>query len=57
MALPQPSVKSLRQYQVQLGRFFENKDFMPEVKEFMIPLVSVSIAVYYKNECYVTNTS
>ncbi|XP_070577565.1 LOW QUALITY PROTEIN: dynein axonemal heavy chain 6-like [Ptychodera flava] len=49
LALPQPSVKSLQHiYQVQLGRFFENKDFMPDIKELMIPLVSASIAVYYK---------
>ncbi|XP_077989551.1 dynein axonemal heavy chain 6-like [Glandiceps talaboti] len=49
LALPQPSVRSLQHiYQVQLGRFFENRDFMPDIKELMVPLVAASIAVYYK---------
>ncbi|XP_019625905.1 PREDICTED: LOW QUALITY PROTEIN: dynein heavy chain 6, axonemal-like [Branchiostoma belcheri] len=49
LCLPQPSSKSLQHiYQVQLGRFFENGDFMPEVKECQKNLVSAGIAVYYK---------
>ncbi|XP_038073413.1 dynein heavy chain 6, axonemal-like isoform X3 [Patiria miniata] len=49
MALPQPSVRSLQHiYQVQLGRFLENQNFLPEIRELLTPLVSASIAVYYK---------
>ena len=49
LALPQPSVRSLQHiYQVQLGRFVENHDFLPDVKELMTPLVSASIAIYFK---------
>eukprot|EP00058_Branchiostoma_floridae_P021107 XP_002606597.1 hypothetical protein BRAFLDRAFT_120109 [Branchiostoma floridae] len=49
LCLPQPSSRSLQHiYQVQLGRFFENGDFMPEVKECQKNLVSAGIAVYYK---------
>ena len=49
LALPQPSVRSLQHiYQVQLGRFLENHDFLPDVKELMTPLVSASIAIYFK---------
>ncbi|XP_071963333.1 dynein axonemal heavy chain 6-like [Antedon mediterranea] len=49
LSLPQPSIKSLQHiYQVQLGRFLENQDFIPDVKELLTPLVSASIAIYYK---------
>ncbi|XP_033124826.1 dynein heavy chain 6, axonemal-like [Anneissia japonica] len=49
LSLPQPSIKSLQHiYQVQLGRFVENQDFLPEVKELLNPMVSASIAIYYK---------
>ncbi|XP_063958044.1 dynein axonemal heavy chain 6-like isoform X2 [Lytechinus pictus] len=49
LALPQPSTRSLQHiYQVQLGRFLENGDFLPDVKELLNPLVSASIAIYYK---------
>ncbi len=48
-ALPQPSTRSLQHiYQVQLGRFFQDGEFMPEVKESLFPLVSAAIAIYYK---------
>nr|XP_018672447.1 dynein heavy chain 6, axonemal-like [Ciona intestinalis] len=48
-AIPQPSTKSLQHiYKVQLGHFFENRDFMPEVKECCPQVVNASIAVYYK---------
>ncbi|XP_035825271.1 dynein heavy chain 6, axonemal [Aplysia californica] len=46
--LPQPSTKSLQHiYQVQLGRFLQDGEFMPEVMDCLFPLVSASIAVYY----------
>ena len=49
LALPQPSMRSLQHiYQVQLGRFFQEGDFMPEVKDSLFPLVSASIAIYYR---------
>ncbi|XP_071789676.1 dynein axonemal heavy chain 6-like isoform X2 [Asterias amurensis] len=52
LALPQPSTRSLQHiYQVQLGRFLENQDFLPEIRELLGPMVSASIAVYYKM-CY-----
>ncbi|KAH9496161.1 Dynein heavy chain 6, axonemal [Bulinus truncatus] len=51
--LPQPSTKSLRHiYQVQLGRFFQEGEFMPEVLDCLFSIVSASIAVYY-NMCAV----
>ncbi|XP_023930267.1 dynein heavy chain 6, axonemal [Lingula anatina] len=49
LAVPQPSTRSLQHiYQVQLGRYFQDGDFMPEVKESLFSLVSASIAMYYK---------
>lgn len=49
LALPQPSTRSLQHiYQVQLGRFFQEGEFMPEVLECLFPLVSAAIAVYYR---------
>ncbi|XP_059157269.1 dynein axonemal heavy chain 6-like [Physella acuta] len=52
-ALPQPSTKSLQHiYQVQLGRFLQEGEFMPEVVDCLFPLVSTSIALYY-NMCAV----
>nr|XP_039247972.1 dynein heavy chain 6, axonemal-like [Styela clava] len=49
LAIPQPSTRSMQHiYQVQLGRFMESRDFMPEVKECRSQLVSAAIAVYYK---------
>lgn len=49
LALPQPSTRSLQHiYQVQLGRFLNEKDFMQEVKGALFPLVSASIAIYYR---------
>ncbi|XP_076809994.1 dynein axonemal heavy chain 6-like [Clavelina lepadiformis] len=48
-AIPQPSTRSLQHiYQVQLGHFLENRDFMPEVKDCCKQAVNASIAVYYK---------
>lgn len=48
-ALPQPSTRCLQHiYQVQLGRFFQDGEFMPEVLECLFPLVSAAIAVYYR---------
>ncbi|OWF46435.1 Dynein heavy chain 6, axonemal [Mizuhopecten yessoensis] len=49
LALPQPSTRSLQHiYQVQLGKFFTEGDFASEFKDQLIPLVSASIAVYYR---------
>ena len=49
LALPQPSTRSLQHiYQVQLGRFLQDGEFMPEVLECLFPLVSAAIAVYYR---------
>ncbi|XP_071833092.1 dynein axonemal heavy chain 6-like isoform X4 [Apostichopus japonicus] len=49
LSLPQPSVQSLQHiYQVQLGCFLENGDFLPDIRELLLPLVSASIAIYYK---------
>ena len=49
LALPQPSTRSLQHiYQTQLGRFFQDGDFMPEVKECLFPLVSAAVSIYYK---------
>ncbi|XP_074663059.1 dynein axonemal heavy chain 6-like [Tubulanus polymorphus] len=49
LALPQPSTRSLQHiYQVQLGRFFQEGDFMPEVRESLFSLVSASIATYMR---------
>nr|KAI8735296.1 dynein heavy chain 6; axonemal-like [Biomphalaria glabrata] len=51
--LPQPSTKSLQHiYQVQLGRFLQEGEFMPEVMDSLFSIVSASIAVYY-NMCAV----
>ncbi|XP_052105827.1 dynein axonemal heavy chain 6-like isoform X2 [Mytilus californianus] len=48
-AMPLPSTRSLQHiYQVQLGRFFQEGEFASEVKEQLLPLVSASIAVYYR---------
>ncbi|KAL5008122.1 hypothetical protein ScPMuIL_013703 [Solemya velum] len=48
-ALPQPSTRSLQHiYQVQLGHFFHDGEFPPEVTDCMFSLVSASIAVYYR---------
>ena len=48
LAFPQPSTRSLQHiYQVQLGRFFQDGNFSPEVSECLVPLVSVSISLYY----------
>lgn len=48
LSIPQPSARSLQHiYQVQLGRFFEDSDFTPEVKDCLFPLVSASIHMYY----------
>ncbi|KAK3576323.1 hypothetical protein CHS0354_039732 [Potamilus streckersoni] len=48
-ALPQPSTRSLQHiYQVQLGRFFQDRNFSTEVTECLFPLVSAGIAVYYR---------
>ena len=50
-SLPQPSVRSLQHiYQVQLGRFFQDGEFMPEVKDSLFSIVSATIAMYY-NMC------
>ncbi|CAC5424056.1 DNAH [Mytilus coruscus] len=47
--MPLPSTRSLQHiYQVQLGRFFQEGEFATEVKEQLLPLVSASIAVYYR---------
>ena len=49
LALPQPSTRSLQHiYQVQLGRFLGDSDFMPEVKDALFSFVSASIAIYYR---------
>ena len=49
LALPQPSTRSLQHiYQTQLGRFFQDVDFMPEVKDCLFPLVSAAVSIYYK---------
>ena len=49
LAFPQPSTRSLQHiYQVQLGRFFQENDFSPEVTECLQPLVNVSISLYYR---------
>ncbi|XP_070181014.1 dynein axonemal heavy chain 6-like [Littorina saxatilis] len=49
LALPQPSTRSLQHiYQVQLGRFLQDGEFMPEVLECLFPLVSAAVAVYYR---------
>ncbi|XP_071080158.1 dynein axonemal heavy chain 6-like [Haliotis cracherodii] len=49
LALPTPSTRSLQHiYQVQLGRFLQDGEFMPEVTDCLFPLVSASIAVYYR---------
>ncbi|XP_051780645.1 dynein axonemal heavy chain 6-like [Erpetoichthys calabaricus] len=49
IVVPQPSTQSLQHiFQVQLGGFLNSSDFMPEVQRCRIPLVTASIAVYYK---------
>ncbi|CAH1791320.1 unnamed protein product [Owenia fusiformis] len=49
LSLPQPSTRSLQHiYQVQLGRYFADGDFMPDVKEALFSVVSASIAIYYR---------
>ncbi|XP_069117336.1 dynein axonemal heavy chain 6-like isoform X3 [Argopecten irradians] len=49
LSLPQPSTRSLQHiYQVQLGKFFMEGDFATEFKDQLMPLVSASIAVYYR---------
>ncbi|CAG5136729.1 unnamed protein product, partial [Candidula unifasciata] len=48
LTLPQPSSKSLQHiYQVQLGRFLKEGEFVPEVQNSLFPMVSASIAIYY----------
>ncbi|XP_050405705.2 dynein axonemal heavy chain 6, partial [Patella vulgata] len=48
-ALPQPSTRSLQHiYQVQLGRFLQDGEFMPEVQDCLFAMVSASIAIYYR---------
>ncbi|XP_041352994.1 dynein heavy chain 6, axonemal-like isoform X2 [Gigantopelta aegis] len=49
LSLPTPSTRSLQHiYQVQLGRFLQDGEFMPEVNECVFSFVSASIAVYYR---------
>ncbi|ELU16870.1 hypothetical protein CAPTEDRAFT_116653 [Capitella teleta] len=49
LALPQPSTRSLQHiYQVQLGRFLNEVDFMQDVKQCLFPLISASIGLYYR---------
>ncbi|XP_067943512.1 dynein axonemal heavy chain 6-like [Watersipora subatra] len=59
LALPTPSTRSLQHiYQVQLGKFLHEGDFVPEVKEALFSFVSGSIAIYYRmcNEMLPTPT-
>ncbi|XP_046903615.1 dynein axonemal heavy chain 6-like [Hypomesus transpacificus] len=47
LALPQPSTSSMQHiFQVQLGQYFELRDFSKEVRKCRGSLVSASIAVY-----------
>ena len=47
LALPQPSSRSLQHiYQVVLGRFFQEGEYMTEVKESLHPLIAAAIAMY-----------
>jgi hypothetical protein len=49
LALPTPSTKSLQHiYQVQLGRFLHDGEFSPDVKQCLLPVVTASIAIYYR---------
>lgn len=49
LALPTPSTKNLQHiYQVQLGKFLHEGDFVPEVKDALFSFVSGSIAIYYR---------
>ena len=49
LALPQPSSKSLQHiYQVVLGRFFQEGEYMPEVKDSLYALIAAAIAIYYR---------
>ncbi len=49
LALPQPSTRSLQHvYQTRLGQFLQDREFVPEVKECLFPLVSAAISIYYK---------
>ncbi|XP_064622088.1 dynein axonemal heavy chain 6-like isoform X2 [Lineus longissimus] len=57
LALPQPSTRSLQHiYQVQLGQFLQENEFMPEVKESLFSMVSASIAIYYRMCAYMRPT-
>ena len=59
LALPTPSTRNLQHiYQVQLGKFLHEGDFVPEVKEALFSFVSGSIAIYYRrcNEMLPTPT-
>ena len=57
LALPTPSTKSLQHiYQVQLGRFLHDGEFSPEVKQCLLPLVSASIAIYYRMQAVMKPT-
>ena len=49
IALPQPSTRSLQHiYQVQLGRFMMDRDFPPDVRDALFPLVAAAIGIYYR---------
>lgn len=49
LALPQPSKYCLQHvYEVQLGKFLNEGDFLPEVKECLRPLISSALSVYRK---------
>ena len=59
LALPTPSTRSLQHiYQVQLGKYLHEGDFVPEVKDALFSFVSGSIAIYYRmcNEMLPTPT-
>lgn len=59
LSLPTPSTRSLQHiYQVQLGKFLHEGDFVPDVKEALFAFVSGSIAIYYRmcNEMLPTPT-
>ena len=49
LAIPQPSSRSLQHiYQVRLGRFFREGDFMAEVKGALTAVVGTAVALYNK---------
>ncbi|XP_069464806.1 dynein axonemal heavy chain 14 [Ambystoma mexicanum] len=49
LALPQPSIQSLQHiFQIQLGIYLQQNDFLPDVLKCRDLLASASIAVYYK---------